>query len=517
MTSGFSHKWAAVCVLGVLCTVQILFGYSHWAPSTSAWGNDDAHISYRYAANLADGHGLVYNPGEAVEGYSNLLFVLILSTVLRFAPAEHAYAYSSGLNLLLALAALLVFHRIVSRWAGSDAASPAIWVFALLPSLWSWTASGMETSLVLLLLFYLWERVELCTENPDRHYPSLYWTIAAVVLARADGFVYASIAVAFLALSGRWDVCRRAAVALTATMAGLTLWRYGYYGDLLPNTYHAKVSGPVLSRLRSAVSQMVDMAWRQGLALHLLILTGAAVSDLRAMPSRLAAGLPICRFPVLFAAGLGSYWLYIGGDHLIERFLLIVVGMSIAIVTSRLTAASTPVRATALALIVLIQFVPLLTDSRFRYSRDKYDCWITLGKELRRTHAGDVLAIDAAGKVPFFSGLRTLDMLGLNDRTIGRLPAVHHSAGHNKYDPQYVLSTQPDLVAAWIDRDMNLSWGLTRQVYEPAGYRVRYLVNSTPRRKAVNVLDVAGRSPDQILELFERGYRYGVLGRENPE
>ena len=40
---------------------------------------DDAFISFRYAQNLLDGHGLVFNPGELVEGYSNLLWVLLVS------------------------------------------------------------------------------------------------------------------------------------------------------------------------------------------------------------------------------------------------------------------------------------------------------------------------------------------------------------------------------------------------------------------------------------------------------
>lgn len=34
---------------------------------------DDAFISFRYARNLLEGHGLVFNPGEYVEGYSNFL------------------------------------------------------------------------------------------------------------------------------------------------------------------------------------------------------------------------------------------------------------------------------------------------------------------------------------------------------------------------------------------------------------------------------------------------------------
>ncbi|MGB7063098.1 MAG: hypothetical protein WBF13_12190, partial [Candidatus Zixiibacteriota bacterium] len=40
---------------------------------------DDAFISFRYAKNFVEGHGLVYNIGEKVEGYSNFLWTLLLS------------------------------------------------------------------------------------------------------------------------------------------------------------------------------------------------------------------------------------------------------------------------------------------------------------------------------------------------------------------------------------------------------------------------------------------------------
>ena len=42
---------------------------------------DDAFISFRYARNLLEGHGLVFNPGERVEGYSNFLWVLELAAI----------------------------------------------------------------------------------------------------------------------------------------------------------------------------------------------------------------------------------------------------------------------------------------------------------------------------------------------------------------------------------------------------------------------------------------------------
>jgi arabinofuranosyltransferase len=45
---------------------------------------DDAMISMRYAENLANGHGLVWNIGERVEGYTNPLMVLIMAVFSAF-------------------------------------------------------------------------------------------------------------------------------------------------------------------------------------------------------------------------------------------------------------------------------------------------------------------------------------------------------------------------------------------------------------------------------------------------
>jgi hypothetical protein len=59
-----------------------------------------------------------------------------------------------------------------------------------------------------------------------------------------------------------------------------------------------------------------------------------------------------------------------------------------------------------------------------------------------------LLAVNAAGIVPYVSGLRTLDMLGLNDVHI-----AHHrqalglgAIGHEKHDAKYVLSRQPGAI-----------------------------------------------------------------------
>jgi len=44
---------------------------------------DDAFISYRYAQNLAEGRGLVYNAGERVEGYSDFLWTVAIAGAVK--------------------------------------------------------------------------------------------------------------------------------------------------------------------------------------------------------------------------------------------------------------------------------------------------------------------------------------------------------------------------------------------------------------------------------------------------
>src|SRR5207247_899918 len=46
------------------------------------WLVDDAFISFRYAQHLVDGYGLVFNPGERVEGYTNFLWTMIMAAVI---------------------------------------------------------------------------------------------------------------------------------------------------------------------------------------------------------------------------------------------------------------------------------------------------------------------------------------------------------------------------------------------------------------------------------------------------
>src|SRR5207249_9160233 len=69
---------------------------------------DDAFISYRYAANLAHGLGLVYNPGERVEGYSNFLWTLLMAVVVLLGGRPEDWAPFLGAVFAAATLVLLI-------------------------------------------------------------------------------------------------------------------------------------------------------------------------------------------------------------------------------------------------------------------------------------------------------------------------------------------------------------------------------------------------------------------------
>ncbi len=69
--------------LGLILTCLPWLALLVWLASVSWFLTDDAFISFRYVRNLLEGHGLVFNPGERVEGYSNFLWVLELAAIWR--------------------------------------------------------------------------------------------------------------------------------------------------------------------------------------------------------------------------------------------------------------------------------------------------------------------------------------------------------------------------------------------------------------------------------------------------
>ncbi len=120
---------------------------------------DDAMISMRYAWNLSHGHGLVWNPGERIEGFTNLLWTLVMSVFTGLMDKVTAVLAVQLLGMLIVLACGLLAWKL-ARAVTADlphcdgliiGAAVAILTLLYYP-LSYWTLTGMETGLLTLLL-----------------------------------------------------------------------------------------------------------------------------------------------------------------------------------------------------------------------------------------------------------------------------------------------------------------------------------------------------------------------------
>ena len=158
-------------VLGLLVSLVLLLAHA----LLYEFLTDDAYISFRYARNLADGFGLVFNPGERVEGYTSLAWVLLLALAKQAGLSPVLASRLLGLLFGLgsfALLAVAPFPRATRSWA-------AVFLCLSLPVLFHF-ANGLETAAMAFLLTALF-----CCRRP--------WALAAVaaslVLTRPEGAV----------------------------------------------------------------------------------------------------------------------------------------------------------------------------------------------------------------------------------------------------------------------------------------------------------------------------------------
>ena len=539
-----SFWWLLIAAgFSAACCWHILYGFSA-SPRTSehAAGLDDAYISFRYAANLLAGEGLVFNPGERVEGYSNFLYVLASAVALSMVSADVLFFAMSAFNLLLALVGLWVYQREMRSRSDSGRALIATGLFAACPLVWLWVGSGMETVAVMVVQLGLW----VCVHRLDRglsssgaqgagvqspSFQSLSFQsprfqsilpvallLNVLTLLRADGFLHILIVAFHFGLQRRWRLTAALVASSVPSFVGYLIWRLAYYGLPWPNTYYAKVDEPIGQRLSFAISELHHLSVVAVLAPFLLVVLWLAIStSVSALKRGFPRGEGIVPFEGTLGASLIAYWLYVGGDHFDERFLLVLYPLGLAILLGRFCEGLGFSRRSLVVVGMLYLFATVFVrDGNFRYQEPRYDSWITLGKFLGEQYPNRTMAVEAAGKIPYFSGLEAIDMLGLTDSHIAHVEAKpYRNPGHNKTDPAYVLDRRPDLIVGSLGRDLSVAADLAPEQYLSAGYRIAWLLNISRQDKgANNVIAVSPKPRRRDIQLkLQEGYAYVVLAR----
>lgn len=499
---GRRDRHLTAMAIAIVTSGALLHVFAGYSQGTHVIGLDDAFISYRYAANLLAGHGLVFNPGEYVEGFTNLLFTLLSATLLALTGPDRLPTAVGVVNAAFLVVALVLFVHRLRRDLPKREARTGTLLFAFCPSLWAWAGAGLEAIAVLTITLALWNAT---AELKDRALAILAVTCVAM---RADGFVLVGAAVLALCLNRSWRSATRTAAAGTATLLALTGWRLLYYGDPLPNTYYAKVDGPLWERIITGSEVLVAATLATGLGAYILLLIASSSASRRTLGAS-----PALRSALVFSATLVTYFLAIGGDHFLDRFLLALYPLGIYAALHRVRGSRPAIFTAGVVALLTLQLAPIARDTRFDYSFRRYDPWIQLGLHLRERHPESTLATTAAGKIAFYSGLRTIDMLGLADRHIAHRPSdSFENPGHNKRDDAYVLRRQPNLIAGWVTPDRQVA-GISETRYRQKGYRLRWLIDMSRHPAHKPILDVTAMEPAGILEEVRRTYRFGVIER----
>ena len=278
---------------------------------------DDAMISMRYGRNLADGHGLVWTPGgDAVEGYSNLLWTLWMAFVHVLPIPDSKTSLAVMITSVALLAATVWVVRGVALEVAPDRPAVAVgaaWLTALLYPLAYWSLRGMEVGLVALVVAgAVLLAARLQREPTGRRLAGLAALMALGVLVRDDVVVPCAVVLAYAVLATPREARVRTGLALAGALAGAlvahTAMRLAIYDEPLANTYHLKLSGiPLGTRLdrgATALGYTLGAGLYAPLLLagaHLLIATGWR----RWRPEHLIAAI--------FAA-VCAYSVYVGGD-----------------------------------------------------------------------------------------------------------------------------------------------------------------------------------------------------------
>lgn len=426
-------------LLGLLGLWALVF------PEVLDFDVDDTYITLRYGRNLARGFGPVFNPGEWVEGATSPLWILAAAGLEGIAP--------DPLRAIKVLSALFGFGVLGgTSWIASGlGASPwlpgvALALVASHAGFWAWSSSGMEASAFAFFSLVL-ARSGFAPGSLSASVTTGLWA-GLLVWIRPEALLVAPLFV--LSLGHRsW---RERGVSLGIVgLSFLALFglRFGLYGELLPNTYYAKVT-PGLETLFFGGSYLFEFL--RGFGFGLVPLLGVLGTRLEReeSPER-ARRVQVLRNLLalnLLAVGLE------GGDLFpLDRFLLPAIPLLALLATRAMARAwprRGPPRGVLLAVLVLVFFASF-SGARMEEAlalEGTTEIYCQIGVSLRESFPPETTyAASGVGAIPYLTDFPTLDTVGLCDAHIARSPPDPTVLRfHQRGDPDYVLARRPEIL-----------------------------------------------------------------------
>ncbi len=479
----------------ILCI--LLFGV--FASRLHTYTMDDSFMIYRYASNLASGHGLTFNPGEypRAEGITSPLYAVLLAPVAHFGLGLETCSKVMGLGacilavLFAAMALYLLIGETTELTSWNALLLPVLLAGWLLsnPYLIGNSVSGMETAfgaLSVSVFLFMLIRQQTAAGITNINVAWLGGAAVLVPMFRPEMGLFVIVmfgGIFVLCKGGRAPLIKSFVVFLLLGILYYGL-RYAYYGLPLPLPFYIKQgTGGLPGRVN----------------MEAYLKTGALL-------------IPLVCLAVSFALGAGLSMKRIGASCLLSMAVATVVQFAyyctvvpvmgfgfrffipITMVFAALAFAGFAIvydlslrsnwsRQFSVPCMAFFVFLLLVGSNVFSYSgaRDLFlgyaagmPRYAEIGRSLRKASDGANLqiAINDCGVIPYESGLKTLDLAGLNNRAI----ALSNSADTTRSE---MRKARPDLVfllsTRLHDMDALLGWekltsaDMTALSYEYAG------------------------------------------------
>jgi arabinofuranosyltransferase len=449
---------------------------------------EDAAILMRYAQNLADGHGLVWNVGEApVDGATDFLFTVVVAGLTALgAPVEVAARLISMASWLATISIVYVTARRVHR-------APVVISFLASSAIAVSTASLYISAGFGAPFFGLWvsttAALAFCLRNqPHRPVIAVLFGLSWLMLglARPEGVLLGTFVALALIVDSTWSRARqllRIPVLVMLVVGGTYFtWHWIYFGYPLPNPFYKKGGSTLhLDGLLASMRASAMFVTPFGLAWL------AAAADRRYRETALFTAIPIVlftmswillssetnlagRFQYPVAVLVAQSWPALVGARSARRF----------VEAARFTRSVTGNAARVVSLAALVMALAL--PAVFFYQRNSLD---TASEDERSVvgalmapfaSRGYVVATTEPGLIPLKSGWRALDTWGLNDQQIahrGHLSYADMDAAkptvifaHAPFSPGFPPVPDPILGEKWTDMNVILVHWTAENKYE---------------------------------------------------
>lgn len=438
--------------LAVLAVLLIGIRYFHYLP-------DDTFITLRYARNILKGEGLVFNDGIRLEGYTNFLWLMIITLAGRVGIPLLLSA--RALSLIFSLATLLLtgyassyyIPRSAGRgWPVSLALVVAPALLAASAPFLSWSLAGTEIPLFTFLLL-----LGFVLLRSGRRPEAVFTVFGLLGLVRPEGLLFYALAAVILVTRStvKWKLLVKGAVVFAILYAPYLAWKWHYFGALMPNTFYAK-TGPMHIMVQNGTKYLTGFLAGYGYFLAIgLVLHRKRLSD----PENVV-------IPVTFVV---THWLavlYLGGDWMPHyRLLLPTMPIMALILSSGLAGMAcdaayaedtpgdkrkfkNPVPVIALILVFLAMIPGGVNYRDFENERFAVRVFSRLGRYLKETlPPGARIGCGSTGAIGYYTDMHIVDILGLTEAHIARNgKIVATQPGHMKTDGKYVLGRKPDLL-----------------------------------------------------------------------